>query len=158
MLIGYHWFHERIGGRETVQSYGLETGAGKRIKELHAEARDAIPREHVAFLRNLELSFETDTLFFCHAGIRPEVPLDAQDEEDLVWIRQEFHDYLDPHPKLIVHGHTPVKAAKHYGNRVNLDSGAGFGDPMSVCLFEGEDVWSLTNKGRVLLEPVFSLS
>ena len=158
MLIGYHWFHERIGGRETVQSYGLETSPGKRIKDLHAEAREVIPREHVNFLRSLELTFETETMFFCHAGIRPEVPLNAQDEEDLVWIRQEFHSYQDPHPKLIVHGHTPVNLATHYGNRVNLDSGAGYGDPLSVCVFEGQDVWQLTADGRKKLEPVFALT
>lgn len=153
MLIGFHWFHDRIGGRETVESYGLDASSGKRVKDLHAEAREVIPRTHVEFLRDLDLSYETDDLFFCHAGIRPEVPLDQQDEEDLVWIRQEFHQHKDPHPKLIVHGHTPVMRATHYGNRVNLDSGAGYGDPMSAAVFEDGKVWALTPQGRQLMEP-----
>ena len=156
MIIGYHWFHERIGGRETAQSYGMDIAPGKRIKQLHAEAQDAVPPEHVDFLRNLQLTFETDTLFFCHAGIRPEIPLAKQDEEDLVWIRQEFHSYTEPHPKLIVHGHTPIKHPMHYGNRVNLDAGAGFGDPLCACVFEDEKVWELTVSGRVELRPDFA--
>lgn len=153
MLIGFHWFHERIGGRETVQSYGLDVRPTKRVKELHEEALEIIPQSHQDFLRNLQMTYETDQLFFCHAGIRPEVPLAEQDEEDLVWIRQEFHAYTGPHPKLIVHGHTPVPVAQHYGNRVNLDSGAGFGDPLTVAVFEDEDVFQLTSKGRVRMEP-----
>ena len=153
MLIGYHWFHERIGGRETLQSYGLDIDPKTRLKALHDEAQEAIPDSHLELLRNLELTFETEHLFFCHAGIRPEVPLHQQDEEDLVWIRQEFHAYSQPHPKLIVHGHTPVRAAQHYGNRVNLDSGAGFGDPLTVAVFEEDEVWKLTPEGRVLIAP-----
>ncbi len=155
MLIGYHWFHERIGGRETLESYGLDATSNKRLGKLHEEAQEAIPVNHLEFLRNLRLTFETDDLFFCHAGIRPEVPLAEQDEEDLVWIRQEFHAFKDPHPKLIVHGHTPVPLAQHYGNRVNLDSGAGFGDPLTVAVFDDDGVWHLTDKGREKMEPTF---
>lgn len=155
MLIGYHWFHEQIGGRETVQSYGLDLGPRMRVKELHHEARDIIPASHVEFLRHLDLTFETEDLFFCHAGIRPGVPLAEQDEEDLVWIRQEFHAFKDPHPKLIVHGHTPVPLAQHYGNRVNLDSGAGYGDPLTAVVIEDDFVWHLTENGREKLEPTF---
>ena len=81
------------------------------------------------------------------------MPLDAQQEEDLVWIRQEFHQYSGLHPKLIVHGHTPIDAATHYGNRVNLDTGAGYGDPLTAAVFEDGKVFELTKEGRVLLEP-----
>ena len=92
-------------------------------------------------------------MYFAHAGIRPGVPLDRQCEEDLVWIRQSFHKESGPHPKLIVHGHTPVDAATHYGNRINLDSGAGYGRPLTAAVFEGTDAWLLTASGRQPLNP-----
>lgn len=154
MLVGYHWFHDNIGGRQTMASYGVRVDDPVRMKDIHARAQEAVPQEHGAFLRSLPLSYETDDLFFCHAGVRPGVALDKQDEEDLVWIRKEFHAHTAPFPKLIVHGHSPVDRATHYGNRVNLDSGAGYGDPVSVAVFEGRMVWNLTAMGREPLEPI----
>ena len=127
----------------------------RRVKDVHTDALEKVPETHATFLSDLQLTYETDTLFFCHAGIRPEVPLAEQTEEDLVWIRKEFHNFTEPHPKLIVHGHTPVDAATHYGNRVNLDTGAGYGRPLSVCVFEGESCALLTADGRSELKPVF---
>ena len=86
-------------------------------------------------------------------GSEPGVPLAEQDEEDLLWIRKEFHIEPMTHPKLIVHGHTPVNEATHYGNRINLDSGAGYGHPLTAAVFEGADCWVLTADGRVALTP-----
>ena len=41
----------------------------------------------------------------------------------------------------------------HCGNRVNLDTGAGFGNPLTVAVFEGKDCWILTKTGREPLNP-----
>ncbi|QDI77425.1 MULTISPECIES: metallophosphoesterase family protein [Leisingera] len=153
LLIGYHWLHERIGGVETLASYGLTFEDRTRLDDLHARAKEVIPAPHAEFLRSLPALHETPELAFVHAGIRPGVPLAQQHEDELVWIRQPFHDHTGPHPKLIVHGHTPVDRPSHYGNRVNLDSGAGYGRPLSAAVFEGRDCWLLTEAGRVPLKP-----
>ena len=84
MLVGYHWFHERIGGIETMASYGVFLPDRIRLEDLHAMAKDLVPQEHVDFLRNLRLSYQTDELFFVHAGIRPGVALGDQSENDKV--------------------------------------------------------------------------
>lgn len=151
MLVGYHWMHDRIGGRETVASYGVKKVEGRRMFDLADEIRAQVPTAHAQFLRDLKLSHHVGDLFFAHAGIRPGVALDAQSETDLLWIRQEFHDDSRDHGALIVHGHTPVDYAQHYGNRVNLDSGAGYGRKVTAALFLGDDVFELTRKGRVRL-------
>lgn len=148
LMIQLYWLHERLGGDTTLASYGIGAEAQRREKDVHAEALAAVPTSHVAFLRSLVLTHETDDLFFAHAGIRPNIALADQSEEDLLWIRQEFHNFRGPHPKLIVHGHTPVREATHYGNRVNLDTAAGYGEPLTAAVFEGEEVWLLTSKGR----------
>ena len=153
MLVGYHWFHERLGGVETMASYGITFDDRTRLQDVHAQACPIVPQSHVDFLNALPVTHETDDLLFVHAGIRPGVPIADQTEEDLVWIRQEFHTHTDPHPKLVVHGHTPVKEATHYGNRINLDSGAGYGKPLSTAVFEGTQCWLLTEAGRVPLTP-----
>ena len=148
LMVELYWLHERLGGSTTLESYGIEVAPTRREKDVHSDTIEAVPASHVAFLNDLTLTFETDDLFFAHAGIRPQVPLADQTEEDLIWIRQEFHSYRDRHPKLIVHGHTPVKEATHYGNRVNLDSGAGYGHPLTAAVFQDGQVWRLTPQGR----------
>lgn len=144
----YSWSHEQLGGQETLRSYGIERPEEMDTAEVHALARRRVPPEHVAFLAGLETFVETDHLFLAHAGIRPGVPFSDQAEDDLLWIRQEFHSDPRDHGKLVVHGHTPVREATHYGNRVNLDTGAGFGRALSVAVFEDRDCWLLTPGGR----------
>lgn len=147
------WLHPRLGGDTTLASYGIIFDGSSRMLNVHAEARAKVPSEHIAFLSALPLTYETEEVFFAHAGIRPGVALADQDEEDLLWIRKEFHQDTQTHPKLIVHGHTPVKQAAHYGNRINLDTGAGYGNPLTVAVFEGDACWLLTDRGRVPLTP-----
>lgn len=148
------WLHPRLGGDTTLASYGLQFTNKSRMLNVHAEAREVVPKAHLDFLDSLTLTHETDDLFFAHAGIRPGVALADQDEEDLIWIRKEFHQITSDHPKLIIHGHTPVEQATHYGNRINLDSGAGYGRPLTAAVFEGRDVCLLTARGRVPLVSV----
>ncbi|MEL0436551.1 metallophosphoesterase family protein [Phycobacter sp. K97] len=153
LLVGYHWLHDKIGGVETLASYGVGVPEGARIHEVHAEARAAVPEHHRAFLEGLPSHCEEEALLFVHAGIRPGVPLSQQSEDDKIWIRQEFLNDPRQHPWLVVHGHTHVPAAEHRGNRVNLDSGAGFGRPLTAAVFEGGRCWKLTPGERKRLRP-----
>lgn len=149
--IQFSWLHERLGGRQTLASYGIDTEAS--IDAMHRQARADVPDDHAQFLQSLEYSHHHNNLLFVHAGIRPGIPIESQSRDDLVWIRQEFLQDTRQHPALIVHGHTPVAAARHYGNRVALDTGAGYGKALSTAVFEGDDCWLLTDKGRELLAP-----
>ena len=142
------WLHERLGGQDTLRSYGLDFSARRRLSAVHDEALRAVPKAHLDFLEGCPLTFETEDLFFCHAGIRPGVALCDQNEEDLLWIREEFLDFDGRHPKIIVHGHSPIERACHYGNRVNLDSGAGYGQPLTAAVFEELRCSILTAQGR----------
>jgi len=149
LMIGWSYFHPGVGGIQTLASYGIEIGERERLSALHARARDIIPETHRRFIQSLPTSHETDEHIFVHAGIRPGIPLAEQDEEDLVWIRHEFHNDPRDHGKLIVHGHTPIDVVTHYGNRVNIDTGAGYGKPLVPVAIEGRNVFALTEIGRV---------
>ncbi len=141
---------ENMGGEATLASYGLDaTGPDPDCERL----RKSIPEMHRHFLASLPYFHATDDLFFCHAGVRPGVPLDQQSPEDLFRIREPFLSDPRDHGKLIVHGHTPVDWPKHHGNRVALDGGAGWGRALHVAVFEGRQAWLLTQKGRVPLTP-----
>lgn len=151
LLVGYDWMHERIGGIDTARSYGVQVPKRIRSQELAEQMRDALPDGHLDFLQSLKLTHREPGLFFVHAGIRPGVPLDQQDETDLLWIRQEFHQDPSDHGAFVVHGHTPVGAPDLRPNRLNLDTGAGYGDPLSVACFEGGEIFLLETSGRIRL-------
>ncbi|WP_170766016.1 metallophosphoesterase family protein [Ruegeria lacuscaerulensis] len=148
-----NWLDPRLGGRETLASYGVEVTDDDRIYQVHERACAAVPPAHIDFVNALPLYHQEGELLFVHAGIRPGMPLEHQAEDDLVWIRQEFLRDTTPHPWLIVHGHTPVNRAEHCGNRINLDAGAGYGRPLATAVFEGRQCWLLTAGGRVPLTP-----
>ncbi|HFQ15300.1 MAG TPA: serine/threonine protein phosphatase [Rhodobacteraceae bacterium] len=152
------YLHPRIGGLETLASYGVDISAGRSHGALHRDARAMVPAAHRAFLENLPTAHRLGPLFFCHAGIRPGVALERQLEDDLLWIRQEFYASDADHGALIVHGHTPLEQVTHFGNRVNIDTGAGYGNALSAVVFEGRDVWRLTDRGRVRVQRILGRS
>lgn len=148
LLYDFNWFHSRIGGVETLASYGVEVPEGIRTYQLHAAALAAVPKAHRDYLEGLPVMHRVGDLCFVHAGIRPGVALEDQVEDDLIWIRQEFHNSNADHGPLIVHGHTPVDEVTHYGNRLNIDTGAGHGKAIGVVVIEGRVAWLLGAGGR----------
>ena len=145
------WLHPRLGGVETLASYGVNGDMP------HAEIQHAVPDAHKQFLADMPLMHSFDDVAFVHAGIMPGVAFQDQTEDDLLWIRAPFHLETMPFEALIVHGHTPVETATHYGNRINLDTGAGYGDPLTAAVFEDTDCWILESDGRTPLLPENSL-
>jgi len=129
------------GGPDTARSYGVELDLSSRETLLDSQKRliEAVPESHAAFLRGLDFSACFGDFFFCHAGIRPGVALDRQDREDLVWIRHEFLNHAGLHPKVIVHGHTPVPEPQLRDNHVNLDTGAFSTGILTALVVDGAD-------------------
>jgi serine/threonine protein phosphatase 1 len=111
----------------TMQSYGVTPS----LKPDRAEERElikrlaaAFPPDHREFLQNLRTSYACGDYFFVHAGVRPGVALQAQQEHDLMWIRGSFLNSDESFEKYIVHGHTPVTRPDVRANRMNIDTGA----------------------------------
>jgi serine/threonine protein phosphatase 1 len=149
-----HWTNPRLGGDQTLASYGV-MGAGERMLfDLCDDARRAVPEAHIAYIDGLPSSYLRGECLFVHAGIRPGVDLYDQRDDDLLWIRKGFLEDARDHGVLIVHGHTPVDEVTDYGNRLNIDTGAGYGKALSAVVIEGRMVWRLTDKGRVAVARV----
>jgi serine/threonine protein phosphatase 1 len=102
--------------------------------------QEIIPADHVTFLRQLNLYFSIGGFTFVHAGIRPGIPLHEQREEDLLWIRDDFLGSTADHGSVVVHGHTPVKAAEFLRNRINLDTGAVFTGMLTCLLISDHEI------------------
>jgi serine/threonine protein phosphatase 1 len=131
----------RHGGVQTARSYGveLELAGMDRFKASHRALVSAVPTSHADYLRSLTFQIAMGDFFFCHAGIRPGVALDAQAAPDLIWIREEFHRHAGLHPKVVVHGHTPKPAAEVLANRVNIDTGAFASGRLTALVIDGAE-------------------
>jgi serine/threonine protein phosphatase 1 len=149
----FSYLHPAIGGAETLGSYGVRQAGDRPVAKVHADAVAAVPAAHRAFLDALPTYLERGPALFVHAGIRPGVELPAQTETDLVWIRAPFLDHPGPHPWLVVHGHTAIEAPTHYGHRVNIDSRAAYGGPLTAVVIEDRAVHTLGPDGRRPLLP-----
>lgn len=139
-------FFTRIGGRETILSYGIseEEYRSADYPELFELLRARVPDEHVAFLESFEDLIVAGDYAFVHAGIRPGEALARQKPSDLRWIRNEFLTHRAGFEKIIVHGHTITEEIDVQDNRIGLDTGAYASGKLTAMGFEGADRWTLS--------------
>lgn len=142
------WLHPRLGGADTLRSYGVANAEDRPVEKVHAAAVAAVPQTHLDFITARPTLHLAGEAAFVHAGIRPGIALEDQTETDLVWIRDPFLTATESFGPLVVHGHTALDEATHYGNRLNLDSGAAYGGPLSAVVIEGREAALLTPSGR----------
>lgn len=115
----------------------LDNGGDETLASYDAASVADLPADHLIWLRNLPTHFDDGLRFFVHAGIRPDVPLDRQTPSDLLWIREPFLSSTAAFGRLIVHGHTPTKTSlpEVRSNRINIDTGAVYGGPLTAAVF-----------------------
>jgi serine/threonine protein phosphatase 1 len=132
------------GGETTLQSYGIEPwddppADSERLPWLSRRLDAALPAAHRRFLEGLRHSHAVGDYLFVHAGIRPGVPLDRQEPEDLIWIREPFLGSQQEFGKLVVHGHTPDVAPVRRSNRICVDTGACYGGRLTALVLQGDE-------------------
>ncbi len=132
------------GGYETLKSYlsidALDEIHGQDIKAL---LKPVLPEEHIRFFESLSLTYETSDYFFCHAGVNLDKPLNAQEPEDLLWIRRKFLEDPRPTPKLVIHGHTPIEKVDLSRDRINLDTGCVYGRVLTAVSLPNKKVYQV---------------
>lgn len=138
-------FFARIGGKETILSYGISDEAYRDTDyaQLLELWRAHVPPEHIAFLNRCGDMLVFGDYAFVHAGLRPGRPLDQQKPSDLRWIRDEFLDHQEGFEKIVVHGHTIAEEVEMLPHRIGLDTGAYLSGKLSAMGFEGTERWIL---------------
>lgn len=129
------WFSQ--GGEGTVKSYP-----------------EGMPEPHVRLLKNAHYYFTDDKKLFVHAGIEPEIPVEAQSPETFLWDRSLFRKAIDqscPDCQLTSYkevyiGHTPIH---HYQMKPLkccevwlMDTGAGWEGVLSMMDVNTKQVYT----------------
>jgi serine/threonine protein phosphatase 1 len=143
-------FFLRIGGRETVLSYGIDEDEYNRADytELFDIMTARIPAEHVAFVESFEDMIVIGDYAFVHAGVQPRTPLEEQKVSALRWIRDEFLDHRAPLEKIIIHGHTITQDVEETPCRIGIDTGAYATGRLTAMGFEGDERWTIQTEAE----------
>ena len=118
------------GGAATLASYASEENA-----------KPTIPSEHLNFFNNLQSSFVCGDFIFVHAGLRPGISIEEQDEHDMLWIRGEFVNSDYDWGKTVVFGHSPQPEVLFRDNMIGLDTGAVYNNQLTCCDLLTRRLW-----------------
>jgi serine/threonine protein phosphatase 1 len=136
----------------------LSNGGGATLRSYRADDVSQLPADHLAWFKRLPYSYDDGKRFFVHAGITPGLALDRQSPEAMLWIREPFLSDRRDHGRYIVHGHTPIMGGQPEleANRLNLDTGACFGGPLTAAVFDDSRIGPLafiTDDGSMVAAP-----
>ena len=136
----------RIGGRETLLSYGIAEEEYRSLdyEELATLARARVPETHVRFLGSFEKWIEVGDYLFVHAGLRPGIAIEDQSANDLFWIRDDFLRHRDSFGKMVVHGHSITEDIDQRPNRIGIDTGAFASGKLTAIGLEAGERWFLS--------------
>jgi serine/threonine protein phosphatase 1 len=128
-----------------VRALWLDNGGWQALRSWGIDPRDRagwaqFPRPDLDWLRGLPDRFACGGYFFAHAGIRPGLPLAAQQRTDLLWIRETFLHHRGPLPAVVVHGHTPCPTPEVTRWRIGIDTGAVFGGDLTCAVLEADRI------------------
>jgi serine/threonine protein phosphatase 1 len=114
--------------------------SGASTQRNYPETGGRIADAHLAWLAALPFCHDDGLRFFVHAGVDLSVPLAAQDDEVMLWMREPFLSHCDEVDmgRFIVHGHTPVRDGRPdlRRRRLNLDTAAVLGGPLTAAAFD----------------------
>jgi serine/threonine protein phosphatase 1 len=116
----------RFGGQETLASYRVPARMiyANEPADLLEALKASIPAQDIRFLQQTALKAESGDYFFAHAGVHPDIALEAQSSQDLLWIREPFLSHNKPLARTIVHGHSISPQISRRAHRIGIDTGA----------------------------------
>jgi len=123
------------GGDTTLNSYDTRTPEEKVRPDFRDEEASAlwrknlpkVPKEDKEWMEKLPLFYEDDKYFYVHAGVYPELELENQIEDDMLWIRNRFLNSKVFFGKIVVFGHTPMNKVLIQKNKIGIDTGCVYG-------------------------------
>jgi serine/threonine protein phosphatase 1 len=123
---GPDWIHS--GGLHTLASFRLTPPRPTAQAEAWVELRDglaeAMGETSVRWMRDLPLSWRSGNVLVAHAAADPERPVEAQEEDVLLWGHPDFFEVPRKDGIWVIHGHTIQASVEMRQGRIGVDTGA----------------------------------
>jgi len=142
----------RNGGVETIDSY-IRGCCGVEATSMDDDGYHRLD-QHIKIIESWPTEIVLNDWRLVHAGYHPEVHVDQQNDEDLLWIRSIFHRTSKPIDDLrtIVFGHTPTACLPNFNDSdwgkvwyhgVKLRDGRASAIGIDTCLYHGHEAPSV---------------
>ena len=158
------------GGDRTMAEFVETDQAPEDLDALLKTARAALPPRVRAWLESLRASWRSGDTLFVHAGVNPQVELEAflalpwntplarlDEDRHWAWVRWPFLEYRPLKGFsgfFVVHGHTPNDARRDpshadqiAGFRLNLDAGSGMTGMAKMAIIRGRQAEVVAARG-----------
>jgi serine/threonine protein phosphatase 1 len=125
------------------QQYYHELGTAKTIVDYLA--LDTKEQKHIRDILNKLLPYHIeDNFIFVHAGVDVKLPIEENDFQELIWIREEFYTNKSYDDKIVIFGHTPtcnlnsdrscnIWIDEYYKDKIGIDGACVYGGALA-CL------------------------
>ena len=157
-LLGNHdeMLLDICSGQTSLLSEWVLFGGDATLTSYDGRVPHGVPKRHVDFLQSCSYYFETGTHFFVHGNYLPDVPLDRQPTDVMLW--QSLRERRPgPHcsGKTAVVGHTAQKHGQilDLGYLICIDTccyGAGWLTALDV---DSKQIWQADQQGRIRERP-----
>jgi len=149
-LKGNHeWMFERFLKGIDIDIF-LYNGGETTLKSYYKNGKLEIPEDHLNFLKELKLYYETQDYIFVHAGLRPGKKLEEQNEKDLLWIRESFYFSEYKFPKTVIFGHTPFYTPLILDDRIGIDTGCVYGGKLTAIELPSKKIYQIDCGGEII--------
>lgn len=121
------------GGAQTLHSYGHPQ---ERYEDSYKTSM--MDEDHLKWMANLPLYYETEKQVFVHAGIPTDgAPLEKQNTEKMMWMLYGPRDHGGWCDKHVVHGHHQFADGPHeWSHRTDLDTFAWHEGRLVIGVFD----------------------
>lgn len=107
--------------------WGMNGGVATLRSYSNGTLKPGIPDDHVAFIRQTRLHYDTPDFFFVHAGLRPHLTiaqnLEQFGENVFLWERSHLDADTLAWEKPVVCGHTPRPEPLNRDKLIDIDTG-----------------------------------
>jgi serine/threonine protein phosphatase 1 len=114
-------------------------GGESTLDSFKAAGFSGIPQDYLDWMKALPVRYEDEKAHYIHAGALPGLPIDEQEDSDLLWERDTFLKTEYTWDKVVIHGHTPMEQVVERPNIISIDTGAGYGRMLTAFCVETKE-------------------
>lgn len=163
------WLTPVVGGQRTFEQYTGQTPRAESeqdLDDLQATFENALPVEHLEFMRNLPFYHEDEHAIYVHAGLDDGKHPSESSPMSLLWMR-DMEFYKNYRGKPCIFGHTPTpllplrgRLGRHgiyiSNSAVGLDTGCERQSPLSCLSLPDFNLYQTYADGREEIHQITS--